>query len=60
MQTTKMYFFNEEDFDVRPRWRECPAAGYHPRGLIVKTHAYFGHVDQERKDFDFAEARHLD
>jgi hypothetical protein len=52
------YPFKEDikDFDVRPRWRECPAISYHPHGLIVKTREYFAYVDQEKKEFDFTEA----
>ena len=47
---------NIKDFDVRPRWRECLATNYHPRGLVLKTREYFGFVDQKRKEFDFTDA----
>ncbi|KJC56980.1 hypothetical protein UP10_31525 [Bradyrhizobium sp. LTSPM299] len=52
------YPFKEEikDFDARPRWRECPAVNYHPRGLVVRTREYFGYVDQDKKEFDFTDA----
>jgi hypothetical protein len=52
------YPFKEEikDFDVRPRWRECTATNYHPRGLIVKVCEYFGYVDRQKKEFDFTKA----
>lgn len=45
-----------KDFKDRPRWREYRATEYHPLGLIVHLHKYFGYIDTEKKEYDYTEA----
>jgi Restriction endonuclease len=45
-----------EDFAVRPRWRECIAWGFDPRGLLVHVHEYFGYINSKKNTVDFVEA----
>jgi len=45
-----------KDFKDCPRWREYKAVEYHPLGLIVHLHKYFGYIDIEKKEYDYTES----
>jgi hypothetical protein len=47
------------DFATRPRWKECIAWGFDPRGLLVHVHEYFGYFDPEKNSVDFVESLDL-
>ncbi len=45
-----------KDFRKRPRWREYPAIGIDPLGLIVQVNRYFAFRDPVKKVWDYSDA----